>query len=154
MNKIITPNFSHLALNRERIRSTENVGNNSENFISIDEEEIKNIVDNPQNAYENQNIDELFLEIEQFPVLTNSDLINYLPNKNVKPSNLPPIQIESISTSPEKQNILGFYIFHLKALLIFLIFDGILKFSKNLIPRYCFAGNICDCSDNDFLIKI
>ena len=58
MNKIINFKLPHLALNKERIKSTER---NLEDFSGIDEKEIIEI----DEKYENHATQEPFLEIDQ-----------------------------------------------------------------------------------------
>ena len=51
-------------------------------------------------------------------------------------------------------NSKSFYSYHLKSLLIFLIYLIVIKFLQNIFKGYCFAKNGCDCSDNSIIIKI
>ena len=111
--------------------------------------------------YENHHKNVPFLEIEQSPGISICGLINDSPIQNYNLLTRFSTKIPSISSplkneksSLENENILAFYKFHLKTLFIFFIFNGILKFLKNLIPRYCFVGNVCNCSDNNLFIKI
>ena len=122
---------------------------NYDPFNGIYEEKIKKIVDNPKKV-------KPVFEIGQSPDLLSFELINYSSIGNCKHLTLSPTQIKTISPLPssENENILAFYKFHSKTLLIFFIFNGVLKFLKNLIPRYCFVEDICNCSDNDLSVKI
>ena len=63
-----------------------------------------------------------------------------------------PVNIENITG--QTKVVAKFYKYHLKAMIVFLFYESTRKFLKNLIPRYCFAKDSCDCSNNDILVKI
>ena len=74
-----------------------------------------------------------------------------MPIKNceVEKNNIVPNTEPSQCNSPKP-----FYGYHLKSLLIFLIYLIVIKYIQNILKQYCFAKDGCDCSDNSLIVKI
>ena len=146
----------------------------SENFKDIDEIENKYKIDlemiydqnnrsqinkNQQNNHNvsSERCSPVNKNTEENQVLTTTI---YQNNENNPLTSLQVFQIEDLApvnienNTGEPNNIVGFYKYHSKSLLILLANTIILKFFKNLIPHYCFAKQSCDCSNNDILVKI
>ena len=47
-----------------------------------------------------------------------------------------------------------YFKFHIKSVMVCIVYAIFLKILQSIIGRYCFGGSVCDCSDNNILIKV